>query len=286
MIAICKRNLKLYFSNKATVFFSLLGAFIVFGLYLLFLRKNMLTQFKRLDNGATIADFWVLGGLLATTSITTSFTALGQLLKDKAENKFMDFVITGQRIFDLLLGYFLSAFVIACLMQCTVLIVCLSYFYLQDDYYFTMQMVLKIIGIIVLSALSATAINLVICCFIQRESTLRTISSILGALAGFMCTAYLPIGSFSGLALTFIKLLPASYASSSFRRVLLLPLLQDQPTGTLTSLKEYLGIGYLWHSQLTSTSIDLTVLIFTTLLCFTVLFLGYKKIKKNCLARI
>lgn len=286
MIAICKRNLKLYFSNKATVFFSLLGALIAFGLYLLFLRKNMVAQFNQLENGAAVADFWVLGGLLATTSITTSFTALGQLIKDKAENKFMDFVITGKKIVALIFGYFLSAFIIAVLMQSVVLIVCLSYFYLQDHYYFTIEIALKLAGIILLSALNATAINLVVCSFIQSDSTLRTISSLLAALAGFMCTAYLPVGSFSGPALTILKLLPASYVSSSFRRILLLPLLQSQPKDDLTSLKEYLGIGYRWHTQLTGASLDLSVLILSTLLCFTVLFLCYKKIKQVRLASV
>lgn len=41
MWAMTKRNLKLYFSNKASVFFSLLGALIAFILYVIFLQKNM-----------------------------------------------------------------------------------------------------------------------------------------------------------------------------------------------------------------------------------------------------
>ena len=61
MRALCKRNLKIYFSNSVTVFFSLLGGLIVFGLYLLFLRKNMVTQFDNLTDGPIIADFWEIG---------------------------------------------------------------------------------------------------------------------------------------------------------------------------------------------------------------------------------
>ena len=40
MWAMTKRNLKLYFSNKASVFFSLLGALIAFILYVIFLQKK------------------------------------------------------------------------------------------------------------------------------------------------------------------------------------------------------------------------------------------------------
>ena len=39
MWAMTKRNLQLYFSNKASVFFSLLGALIAFILYVIFAEK-------------------------------------------------------------------------------------------------------------------------------------------------------------------------------------------------------------------------------------------------------
>lgn len=255
MIALCKRNLKIYFSNSMTVFFSLLGALIAFGLYLLFLRKNMLTQFDSLLDGPVIADFWVLGGILATTSLTTSFTVLGQFIKDKAENKFMDFIITDKKASHLLIGYFLSGFIISFLMQIAVLILCLSYFYFHENSQFTFMMGLKTLKIIVLSSLNATAVNLILCTFIKTENTLRTISSILGAVSGFMCTAYLPIGSFSGFTETIIKILPISYASSSFRRIFLSPLFTSIPSDQVTSLKEHLGVGYIWDGYLTSAAI-------------------------------
>ena len=42
MIASIKRQIALYFNNKASVFFSLMGAWIAFALYVIFLQKNML----------------------------------------------------------------------------------------------------------------------------------------------------------------------------------------------------------------------------------------------------
>ncbi len=41
MLAFIKRNLLLFFRNRAGVFFSVLGALIAFVLYLVFLKKNM-----------------------------------------------------------------------------------------------------------------------------------------------------------------------------------------------------------------------------------------------------
>ncbi|NTM33484.1 ABC transporter permease [Enterococcus faecium] len=280
MRALCKRNLKIYFSNSVTVFFSLLGALIVFGLYLLFLRKNMVTQFDRLTDGPIIADFWVLGGILATTSLTTSFTALSQFIKDKAENKFMDFIITDKNASHLLIGYFLRGIIISFCMHVAVLILCLVYFQFQENCQFTVIMWLKALGISLLSSFNLTVINLIVCTLINTESTLHTISSILGAISGFMCTAYLPIGSFSGFTEIIIKILPISYASSSFRRIFISPIITNMPHEQLLILKEYLGIGYIWNDHLTTAITDIIILTITTIFCLLVLSLYGKKIAK------
>ena len=278
MIALCKRNLKIYFSNSATVFFSLLGALIVFGLYLLFLRKNMVTQFASLTDGPRIADYWVLGGILATTSLTTSFTTLSQLVKDKAENKLMDFIITDTNASQLVIGYFLSGVLISCCMQLTVFIFCLGYFYFQANSPISLLSCLQTLGLIVLSGLNATAFNLIVCLFIKTESTLRTIGNILGAIAGFMCTAYLPIGSFSGATQTVIKILPISYVSSSFRRLFISSSIHWLPHEKTQELKAYLGIGYLFKGQLTTATMDISVLLITTIFCLLAIALCNKKI--------
>ena len=39
ILNLVKRNLKLYFRDKVSVFFSLLGVFIIIGLYVIFLER-------------------------------------------------------------------------------------------------------------------------------------------------------------------------------------------------------------------------------------------------------
>ena len=41
MLPLIRRNLKLFFRNRAGVFFSLLGALISFGLFIIFLKSNI-----------------------------------------------------------------------------------------------------------------------------------------------------------------------------------------------------------------------------------------------------
>ncbi|AZV33614.1 hypothetical protein CVT43_04430 [Enterococcus faecalis OG1RF] len=139
-------------------------------------------------------------------------------------------------------------------------------------------MAFKTLGIITLSSLNATSINLVICTFIKSESTLRTLNSILGAVSGFICTAYLPVGSFSGPTEKIIKFLPISYASSNFRRIFISPLLTKMPHAQEIIVKKYLGLGYSWNFHLTTATIDSSILIVTTIFCLFFLSLCSKKI--------
>ena len=85
MINLIKRNLKLFFRDRTSVFFSLLAVFIIIGLYVLFLGNMMAKNFKELlgDNARFAVDSWVMAGLLSVTSITTTMGALGTMLRIK-----------------------------------------------------------------------------------------------------------------------------------------------------------------------------------------------------------
>lgn len=107
MKAITKRNMLIYFKNRTNILFSLMGSLIVFVLYLVFIRQNMLKQVENLSNGSILMDMWMTGALLTVTAWTTSFSTLGQLIKDKTSNKFMDFKMTETSSYKLILGYFL-----------------------------------------------------------------------------------------------------------------------------------------------------------------------------------
>lgn len=65
MKATIERHLKLYFSSKAGVFFSLLGALIAFVLYILFLQNNLVISWKdSMPKPEKILDLWIMGGYL------------------------------------------------------------------------------------------------------------------------------------------------------------------------------------------------------------------------------
>jgi len=63
MIMLARRNLTVFFRDKAAVFFSLLSALIVFGLYIFFLGDLWTSNLESIVNGQEIMDSWLIAGL-------------------------------------------------------------------------------------------------------------------------------------------------------------------------------------------------------------------------------
>ena len=85
MIAFAKRNLKVFFRDRASVFFSLLAVFIVLGLYAAFLRSTLTRGLEHIPGAEFLMDSWTMAGLLAVTSLTTTLGAAGVLVDDKVK---------------------------------------------------------------------------------------------------------------------------------------------------------------------------------------------------------
>ncbi len=76
-----------------------------------------------------LLDNWVLGGTLAVTSITTTWTGVTRLVRDKVSHKLEDFLLTDISRLKLYLGYLISSSVIGFIMQLIMLAIMKLYFY-------------------------------------------------------------------------------------------------------------------------------------------------------------
>ena len=84
--ALLRRNLRVYFRDKASVFFSMLGVIIIIGLYLAFL-GNMVEDAGASagENARFMMDSWIMGGVISAASITTAMGAFGIMVEDTAK---------------------------------------------------------------------------------------------------------------------------------------------------------------------------------------------------------
>lgn len=218
MIASIKRQIALYFSNKASVFFSLMGAWIAFALYIIFLQKNMLEAWSTVPNPELVLDKWVMGGTLAVTGVTTTWTGVSRLIKDKENHQFDDFLLTGISPFSLHVGYFISASMIGFIMQIIMYGIMSTYFYWQDGLALEMNQFPALLGLMLLSSLLGSSLGLIGAqCFKTIEAAER-LAIIIGSASGFLVGVYMPIGGLPDFAQALIKWTPAAYVPQPFAK--------------------------------------------------------------------
>ncbi len=92
------RNLKLYFRDRTSVFFSLLSVLIIIVLYVLFLAELQVDSVNQATNNMIPKDdlsyliySWILAGLLSVTTVTSTLGALGNMVNDRETRIIMDF---------------------------------------------------------------------------------------------------------------------------------------------------------------------------------------------------
>lgn len=242
-----RRNLKLYFSNRSGMFFSLMGALISFVLYLVFLKQNMLSSWEQVPQTKLILDPWLIGGTLAVTAVTTTANGLGQMIRDRESGTLADLALTDVSYIGLQISYLISSVVIGTLMQLVMFVGMTGYFGITDHIKFSVTIVLPIIMIAIISSVVWTIFNLIILSFVKNVDTLGKIGTILGTSAGFFAGIYLPIGMVPKFAQTLMKLTPAPYNAALYRQVLMHEQLkisfQDATSDVQTTFEKMMGVG-------------------------------------------
>ncbi|MFT8466951.1 MAG: ABC transporter permease [Liquorilactobacillus satsumensis] len=263
MVALTKRNLLLYFRNRSGVFFSLLGAVISFVLYIVFLKKSMVTSWQKVPYSQQLLDFWLIGGTLSVTAITTTLTSLGQLVQDKERKVIQDFYLTDLSRFEMKMSYMCSAALIGFFMQLVMLFSMLIYFSLADRLIIPWSSMPAIICLALFSSLLEVVMHMLLVQFINRVNSLGTLGTIIGTAAGFLVGAYIPLGILPNFAQWLIKLTPGAYVAALYRQILMGDQLNIAFHGQPKHFEKIMGIRLAWHYLLTrNQTIGFLVLIF------------------------
>ena len=151
MIGMAKRNLKLFFRDKSAVFFSLLAVFIIIGLYALFLGDVWTGSMEGMPEVRVLMDSWILSGLLAVTSVTTTMGAFGTMVDDKAKNITKDFSSSPIGRGRLAGGYILSSFIVGVIMTLVALVLVQGYILIEGGAFLGVIPLFKVIGLVLLT---------------------------------------------------------------------------------------------------------------------------------------
>ena len=244
MIALFRRNLKIYFSNIIGVIMSCLGALISFFIYIGFLQNNLEKSWQNLPHVTKILDLWMIAGIVAVSGITTAFQALGQQVTDQETHAVADFQLTSLSQFKQNLAYVLTGIVVSFFMQIITFIVMAAYFALVDKVRIPREACLPGLVFIFVGAIAATLLDEIIVLFMHSSTTFSRFSAVLGAAAGFAVATYLPYGILVSGAQNLVKLVPSSYEAAALRGFLLKQTLGTLPNNVKRHLINYLGIQF------------------------------------------
>lgn len=254
VFAIVGRNLRLFFRDPMNVFFSLLGAIILFLLYTLFLGNLQIDQLAETFPDATdtevrsFVDSWMFSGIVLLSTITTGLGALATLVNDRETGRFRDFLVSPVRRSQLVLGYLISAVAVAILMSFIVLAVAILYLGLVDGVWLPVASVARLAAITVLCSAAFAALSSFIVTFVKTDAAFSGMSTVIGTAVGFVAGAYIPVGSLPDGVASTINALPFAQGAMLLRQDFThdtLSTMVGDTDGASAAIAEFYGIDLL-----------------------------------------
>lgn len=222
-LSLVQRNNKVFFRDKTQVFFSLLSVFIVLGLYILFLQKTQIDSIEAVVPLTTeikvMVNEWMISGLLSIIAVTSTLGAFGTYVNDLESKKNVDFLTTAMSRTRIQLSYCISASMIGFILTFIAFLGGEIFIVLTGGTWLSFIDFIKVIGIIILSVILSSVINLSIILFIDSQSAYATASTIVGTLIGFLCGVYIPIGVLPDFVQKIIYFFPISHTTVLLRHV-------------------------------------------------------------------
>lgn len=262
MSALVKRNLKLFFRDKTSVFFSLLSVLIILGLYILFL-GDVTSNDIPIESARTFVDIWMIAGIMAVSSLTSTLGALGVVVMDKESRRFLDFRVSPLSNRKLMLSYLFSAIIVGVLMSVIVFIVASLYLYLRAGLVFELLINIKILCVILLAVSSSASLIFFFISFISSQNAYSTVSIVIGTVVGFLTGIYVPIGALPSFVQLLIKIFPVSHSALLFKQIMLKETLNEIPAQVVHELEQTFGVVY----TLGDTTLNMTHSIVYLLVC-------------------
>lgn len=262
-----KRNLKIYFQDKAAVFFSMLSVIIIFALYIFFIGDSISSGLKFLPHPNRLMRAWMLAGMLASASITTSLGAYGVMISDRENKTIKDFYSSPVSRRQIAGGYIITGFIISIIMSIFTLIFGEIYMGMIGGAVLDMDILLKLFGVIVLSAFASSAIASFIISFLKTNSAYSAASMIVGTLIGFLVGTYIPIGNLPENVQWLVKYFPCAHSAVLYRQLLMESSIKEnfanQPTAVLKETKEILGVVFVYNGHTASAWMSVVALLIT-----------------------
>lgn len=220
-ISLVSRNNKVFRRDKTQVFFSLLSIIIVISLYAIFLQKMQVDAIEQVTNATpgtvTMVNEWLVAGLLSMIGVTSTLAAFGIAVQDIESKAAADFLTAPISRAKIQLSYVVNAFLIGLAFSFVALIVCEIFIVALGGELLSLEALLKVLGILVMTVLLASAFNMLLVLLVRTVTAFSTLSTIIGTAIGFLCGLYVPIGVLPSFAQNLVMYFPLSHAAVLLR---------------------------------------------------------------------
>lgn len=248
MISLAKRNTKLFFRDKASVFFSLLSVLIILGLYILFLGDVWVIDYPDKVAAGKMMNAWIMAGVVVIASFTTSLGAFGVSIDDRALKIEKDFLSTPVKRSNIANGYILSSFFISTFMALFTFVLAEAYILVKGGELLDVVAILKVLGVILITSFVSVAIIQFIVGFIKTSSAFSAFSAIIGTLLGFLTGIYMPIGVLPNSIQNVVRFFPISHAATLTRQIFMekpmAAMFNGAPASALAEFQEMAGVTF------------------------------------------
>lgn len=251
VLALTKRNCLCYFRDKASVFFSLMGVFIVILLYLIFLKDMLVDSFLNelpdtvdKESVKEFVDAWVLSGILAIVSVTTSAGLLQTMVQDKVTGRYRDSMMTSLTSAKISAAYVLSTFLVGQIMSLVAFVIALVYL-LVTGCAMTASGIILTLVLTVPASLSGSIIVYAMTCRLTSGGAFSGFFTVLSVLIGFLTGIYMPLGTMSEGMANIGSMMPATHIAALMRQTLSLEsfdkIMAGAPAETYDELRYMMG---------------------------------------------
>lgn len=279
MLSMIKRNLKLYFRDRTAVFFSMLGVLIILLLYVFFLGamlESIATDISS-DHARFFMDSWIMAGVIAATSITTTLQGFGIMIDDKHKKIHRDFMVSPISRAQLVLSYVISSIVIGLVMTFFTFFIAQIYIIFYGGSLLSFGAMIQMIGLIILSVSASSAMVFFAASLIKTLNAFSTLSTLLGTLIGFLTGIYIPIGNLPTTVQWVIKLFPVSHSASAMRQVMMNEAIDLSLVPQ--NIKTFLGVVFEYGSYEMTMVVHVMILVVTFIVFNTLSILIVSKHK-------
>lgn len=284
------RNIKLYFKDKMTFLVSLITPLILLVLFIAFLKStyedSILSIIQGFDLDQSLIDAftggWLFSSVLATSCITVAFCS-GMMVIDKINRANIDFMVSPVKKSTLQLSYVLANLFSTFIITFVLLIVGLIYLACVGFYITFVDILLIVFGIIITSLFGTILAN-IIWTFTYSQGVVSGVCTLVSALYGFICGAYMPIRTMGQGMQYFVSLLPGTYATVLFRQGFLNSVLnrmrETLPQGMINGIASGFDVKMSFFGHDVSTLALILVISISTIVLLGV-FLFINKFKKK-----